>query len=122
MNILIGMSKDDFVDMANADSPSGVKFPSNWGGVFAWFTIRFGLGIVVAAVFGIFLRQVYNDLQKHQERLLEAYKDNTKASYQQSSAIEGLRDEIRRQNDIDRQQNDLLQKQTEAIERLRNEK
>lgn len=114
------MSKEDLVEAANADTPAAVKVPPTWSGILAWATIRYGLGIVMAAVFGVATRQVYNDLQRNQERLLAAYLEATVASNRNADAIENMTDEMRRQNEIDMQQNNLLQKQTEAIERLQN--
>lgn len=112
------MSKEELVEIANDDTPQGVRVPNSWAGLLSWLTIRFGVSIIFAAIFGIMTRQVYNDLRADQHRLLAAYLEATVASNRNAEAIDNLGDEIRRQNEIDKQQNDLLQKQTEAIERL----
>lgn len=119
MYFLLSMSKEELADIANQDTPEAVKVPSTWAGLLAWGAIRYGLGIVMAAVFGAATKQVYNDLQRNQERLLTAYIEATLASNRNAEAIENMTDEMRRQNEIDQSQNNLLQKQTETIERLR---
>jgi hypothetical protein len=118
MYFLLDMSKEDLADLANSDTPSAVKVPPTWSGILAWATIRYGLGIVMAAVFGLATRQVYDDLQKNQERLLSAYIENTVASNRNAEAINGLKEEIRRSTEIDKSQSDLLKQQTDAIERF----
>jgi hypothetical protein len=118
MYFLLDMSKEDLAELANSDTPSAVKVPPTWSGIIAWATIRYGLGIVMAAVFGLATRQVYNDLQIQQSQLLKAYIEATSATNRQTDAVNALKEEVRRGNDVDKSTMDLLQKQTDAIERL----
>jgi hypothetical protein len=122
MYFILDMSKEDLADLANSDTPSAVKVPPTWSGIIAWATIRYGLGIIMAAVFGLATRQVYNDLQVQQAQLLKAYIEATSATNRQTDAVNALREEVRRSNDVDKTQIEVLQKQTEAIERLQDKK
>jgi hypothetical protein len=84
------MSKTQLVEIANNDTPQAVQVPSNWPGILAWVLGRFGLGVGVAAVFGWFTVRVYEDLQRQNERVLDAFRQQTISSGEHVHAIREL--------------------------------
>jgi hypothetical protein len=72
------MSKDEIHSIATADSPNEVQIPQTWQALIVWAFARFGVGLVVAAVFGYATTIVYQDLKASRDQLMEAYRDNTR--------------------------------------------
>lgn len=72
------MSKEELHSIAEVDSPTEVQIPQTWQALIVWALARFGVGLVVAGVFGYATTIVYNDLRTSRDQLLEAYKDNTR--------------------------------------------
>lgn len=72
------MSQDDIHSIADADTPEQVNIPQTWQALVVWAVARFGVGLVVAAVFGYSTTIVYQDLKASRDQLMEAYKDNTR--------------------------------------------
>jgi hypothetical protein len=90
------MSKEQLVEMANSDTPNGVDFPSNWPGILAWVLGRFGLGVGVAIVFGWFTVRVYEDLQRQNDRILDAFRQQHRAMPNTSMPSANWQNESRR--------------------------
>jgi hypothetical protein len=84
------MSKEQLVEIANNDTPQGVEIPGNWPGIFAWVLGRFGLGVGVAIVFGWFTVRVYEDLQRQNDRILDAFRQQTSSNAEHVHAIREL--------------------------------
>jgi len=72
------VSKEEIHSIADADSPNEVNIPQTWQALVVWAIARFGVGLVVAAVFGWATTIVYNDLRTSRDQLMDAYKDNTR--------------------------------------------
>jgi cell division protein FtsB len=72
------VSKEELHSIAEADSPNQVSIPQTWQALVVWAIARFGVGLVVAAVFGYATTIVYQDLKTSRDQLMEAYKDNTR--------------------------------------------
>jgi uncharacterized protein involved in exopolysaccharide biosynthesis len=93
------MSKEEIHSIADADTPKEVNIPQTWQALVVWAIARFGVGLVVAAVFGYSTTIVYNDLKASRDQLLDAYKDNTRtmgAFQQQLQELERTIDEAHR--------------------------
>jgi len=84
------MSKDDLHDLARADSPEAVDIPNTWQGLIVWAIARFGVGILVAGVFGYATKEVYADMRADRLQLMDAYRDNARAIHDFSTRIENL--------------------------------
>jgi Flp pilus assembly protein TadB len=84
------MSRDDLHSVANADTPRDVEIPNTWQGLIVWAIARFGVGILVAGVFGYATKEIYADMRSDRMQLLEAYRDNTRAIQEFSSRIHSL--------------------------------
>jgi prephenate dehydrogenase len=72
------MSREELHSIAAADTPTEVSVPQTWQALIVWAVARFGVGLVVAAVFGYATTIVYQDLKASRDQLMEAYKDNTR--------------------------------------------
>lgn len=105
------MSKEEFAEIANQDSPSGVEIPPTWRGLISWAVIRFGVGILFAAVFGVMLKEVYRDMRNDRKELFQAYIQN-------ANAMGNMAEELRNQNDGQSVQNEAMRQQTEAIKEI----
>lgn len=84
------MSKAQLAELANADSPEGIQIPPTWPGIVAWMVARFGVGIGVAVVFGWFTVRIYADLQRQNDRILEAFQQQTVTNGEHVHAIREL--------------------------------
>jgi hypothetical protein len=84
------MSKTQLVKIANNDTPEAIEVPGNWPGILAWVIGRFGLGVGVAAVFGWFTVRVYEDLQRQNDRILDAFRQQTVSNAEHVHAIREL--------------------------------
>lgn len=84
------MSKDQLAELANKDTPEGVAVPPTWPGIIAWVIARFGIGIGVAMVFGWFTVRIYSDLQRQNDRILEAFQQQTVTNGEHVHAIREL--------------------------------
>jgi hypothetical protein len=84
------MSKDDLHNVASADSPRDVEIPNTWQGLIVWAVARFGVGMVVAGVFGYATKEIYSDMRADRLQLLDAYQDNTRVIQEFSSKIHNL--------------------------------
>lgn len=89
------MSQDELHAIAQADTPSQIQVPNTLQGLVVWAAARFGVGILVAAVFGYATSVVYKDMRSDREQLMDAYRGNTEAIQsfaakiaEQSKAIE----------------------------------
>lgn len=96
------MSKDELHDIANRDAPLEVQIPNTWQGLMVWALARFGVGILVAAVFGYATMIVYVDMRADRAELFSAYQQTTKVIEEVSA---GMRDNT-----------EAVRKNTEAIE------
>jgi cell division protein FtsB len=105
------MSKDDLHDIAQKDSPEGVEIPPTWRGLISWAVIRFGVGVLFAAVFGIMLKEVYRDMRNDRAELFQAYIQN-------ANAMSNMAQELREQNKSQETQTEAMRQQTEAIKEL----
>jgi hypothetical protein len=88
------MSQNELTSVANADTPENVTVPNTWQGLIVWALARFGVGIVVAGVFGYSTTIVYADLRADRAALMDAYRDNIQAVEKFTHAIEDLTDRI----------------------------
>lgn len=97
------MSKEQLAEIANRDTPSNIEVPGSWPGILAWVLGRFGLGVGVAVVFGWFTVRVYGDLQRQNDRILDAFRQQTLSNAEHVHAIRELAKRIeeahRRAND-----------------------
>lgn len=84
------MSKDKIADFANKDTPEAVQIPASWPGVLAWVMGRFGVGVTVAAVFGLFTVRIYEDLQRQNAAILDAFRQQTITNGEHVHAIREL--------------------------------
>lgn len=109
MNLLMG--KDQLIQVANMDSPSGVDVPPTWRGLLSWAVIRFGVGIAIAAVFGIMLKEVYRDMRSDRQELLSAYLSNSETLSKNLMIIQQISNE-------QTSQAKAIESQTRAIEAL----
>ena len=88
------MSQDEIHSIATSDSPRGIEIPNTWQGLIVWAIARFGVGIIVAAVFAYATKEIYTDMRADRLVLLEAYRDNTRAIQSFDSTMEDLKDSI----------------------------
>jgi len=86
------MSQDEIHSIATADTPRDVEIPNTWQGLIVWAIARFGIGILVAAVFGYATKEVYSDMRADRLQLMDAYRDNTRAIQDFSAKIDSLSD------------------------------
>ncbi len=86
------MSQDELHSIARADTPHDVEVPNTWQGLVVWAIARFGIGILVAAVFGYATKEVYSDMRADRLQLMDAYRDNTRAIQDFSAKIDSLSD------------------------------
>lgn len=84
------MRKEKLVEIANNDTPQEVEISGNWPGIIAWMLGRFGLGVGVAIVFGWFTVRVYGDLQRQNDRVLEAFRQQTSSNAEHVHAVREL--------------------------------
>ena len=71
------MSKDEIHEIAQADTPEAVRVPETWQGLIVWAAARFGIGLIIAAVFAYGLAVVYADMRADRAELFKAYLDNS---------------------------------------------
>jgi hypothetical protein len=93
------MSREELHSIADADTPNEVNIPQTWQALVVWAIARFGVGLVVAAVFGYATTIVYQDLKESRDQLMEAYKDNTRTMdsfHRQIQELERTIDEAHR--------------------------
>jgi hypothetical protein len=88
------MSQDELHSIAAADSPRDVDIPNTWQGLIVWAIARFGVGILVAAVFGYATKEIYSDMRDDRLQLMNAYRDNTRAIQDFTSKVDTLADSI----------------------------
>jgi hypothetical protein len=72
------MSKDELHSIAVADTPSEIVIPNTWQGLIVWAVARFGVGLIVAAVFCYGIITIYADMRTDRSQLMDAYRDNTR--------------------------------------------
>lgn len=84
------MSKTQLAKIANNDTPEAIEVPGTWPGILAWVLGRFGLGVGVAVVFGWFTVRVYEDLQRQNDRILDAFRQQTVSNAEHVHAIREL--------------------------------
>jgi hypothetical protein len=88
------MSQDELHSIARADTPRDIEIPNTWQGLIVWAVARFGVGILVAAVFGYATTEVYSDMREDRQQLLEAYRDNIRAIQIFSNKMDTLSESI----------------------------
>lgn len=100
------MTAENLHEVAKGDTPDNVEIPKDWRALLLWAVGRFGVGILVAVVFGYFLATVYRDMRADRADLMNAYKEAVGVMQQVSSqieantrAIENLREDHRYQSD-----------------------
>jgi hypothetical protein len=81
------MSKDEIHSIATVDTPSDIQIPNTWQGLIVWAVARFGVGLIVAAVFCYGIITIYADMRTDRTQLMDAYRDNTKAIEQFGSRL-----------------------------------
>ena len=86
------MSRDDLHSVASADTPRDIEIPNTWQGLIVWAIARFGIGLLVAAVFGVATKEIYSDMRADRLQLLDAYRDNTRAIQDFSSKVQSLQE------------------------------
>jgi hypothetical protein len=84
------MSRSELHDLAQATTPPDVSVPNTLPGLAIWAAGKFGIGIILAAVFGWAVVHVYLDLQKLNDRVLTAFEMSASAAAQTASAIREL--------------------------------
>lgn len=72
------MSKDELHNIAQFDAPQSVHVPNTWHGLVVWLVARFGVGMLVAAVFGYSTSVIYEDMRTDRQHLLDAFRENTR--------------------------------------------
>lgn len=88
------MSQDELHSIANATTPEPISVPNTWQGLIVWAAVKFGSGIVVAAVFGWGIVHVYTDMRNDREQLLAAYKDAIQVMQSVASKLDAQTDAI----------------------------
>lgn len=81
------MGKDELHDIAQSDTPSAIEVPKTWQGLIVWAVARFGVGILVAAVFGYATTIVYADMRADRAELFRAYLQNAEVMQSMTTAI-----------------------------------
>lgn len=112
------MSREELHDLAQKDSPEGVNIPNSWRGLISWAVIRFGVGILIAVVFGLMLKEVYRDMRADRAELFQAYVKSAEAFSRHASAMEGMTREQEKQNRNVELQTEAIKQQTELIKEL----
>lgn len=97
------MSKDELHSIATADTPEAIQIPNTWQGLIVWAIARFGVGLIVAAVFCYGIVVIYGDMRVDRTQLMDAYRDNTRAIEQFGSRMQeqtkAIEEAHRRAND-----------------------
>lgn len=86
------MSQDELHSIAHADTPHDVEVPNTWQGLIVWAIARFGIGILVAGVFGFATKEIYADMRADRLQLMDAYRDNTRAIQTFTLKVDALSD------------------------------
>ena len=84
------MSRNELHELAQSTTPPDVQVPNSLAGLAMWAAGRFGIGVIIAGVFGWALVQVYVDLQKLNDRVLTAFEMSSRAAAETASAIREL--------------------------------
>jgi hypothetical protein len=84
------MSKQQLIEIANADTPMGVNVPPTWSALAMWAVGRWGGGIVIAGIMLVAANRVYEDLSTLNRTVLTAFQENSKIQAQQAIAINAL--------------------------------
>lgn len=93
------MSKDELHNIAQADTPRDVDIPATWQGIIVWAIARFGIGLLVAAVFAYGLGVVYADMRADRAELFRAYLKNAEVMIEVKEGLQGNTDAIRANTD-----------------------
>lgn len=81
---------DNLYRKVNRETPIGIEVPRTWAAFAMWAAARFGVGILVAAVFGFWLMQVYRDLRTDADRVLTAFERQASINAEMAASIRQL--------------------------------
>lgn len=67
--------------------PVAVSVPNSWAGLLVWAAGRWGVGMIFGVVFAVGIIQVYADLQRLTNVMVESQMAQTRASVELANAI-----------------------------------
>ena len=80
--------------LAQSDTPAEIVVPNTWSGIVIWAIGRFGVGVLMAAVFAYGLREVYADNKSLISQQMEAFREQTKVNAQTLIALDQIKLEL----------------------------
>jgi hypothetical protein len=89
------MSREDLHTIANDTSPKEVNIPNTWMGLIVWAVAKFGIGVIISAVFAFATVRVYEDLTLLNQRVLTAFEQQTRAAESNNAAIREMISQIK---------------------------
>lgn len=93
------MSTDTFYSIAQADTPETVTVPKSWTALAVWAVGRFGVGVIVAAVFWHAWREERRETHVMNDRIIGILESRARLDSEMTTALTQLRsaiDEMRR--------------------------
>lgn len=84
------MSTDRLHSLASSDTPSAVTVPREWPGLLVWAVGRFGVGILVAAVFWHAWREERVESHSRNERLALILEQRARVDVEMTTALTRL--------------------------------